>query len=55
MDGKGSIQINKKKKKLLFRLIIKLDYTKANFDMLIIIAKVISGTVRIINQKKEVI
>jgi len=55
MDGKGNIQINKKKKKLLFRLIIKLNYTKANFDMLIIIAKVISGTVKIINQKKEVI
>jgi heme/copper-type cytochrome/quinol oxidase subunit 1 len=55
MDGNGDIQINHlRKKSLLYRLIIKFNYTKLNYNMLINIAKVIGGKVIIVN-KKEVI
>lgn len=56
MDGDGSIQVNHwRKKSLQFRLIIKLKYWISNYKMLIIISKTIGGTVRIVNDKKEVI
>jgi len=48
MDGDGSIQVNHlRKHSLQYRLIIKLSNIKSNFNMLIKIAKVIGGTVRI--------
>jgi len=56
MDGGGSIQVNHWRKQYLqYRIIIKLKNLKSNFEMLIKIAKVIGGTVKIINSKKEVI
>jgi cytochrome c oxidase subunit 1 len=56
MDGYGSIQVNHwRMKSLQYRLIIKLNYLKSNYDMLILIAKNIGGIVRIVNNKKEVI
>lgn len=65
MDGDGSIQVNHWREKYLeYRLIIKLSNLKSNYNMLIEIAKVIGGTVRItgkgadviwvVNKKKEV-
>ena len=55
MDGNGDIQINHLgKKSLLYRLTIKFNNTKLNYNMLIKIAKVIGGKVMIVN-KKEVI
>lgn len=54
MDGDGSIQVNHwRKQSLQYRLIIKLNNHKSNFDMLIKIAKVIGGIVRIVSSKKE--
>ena len=48
MDGDGSIQVNHWHKKYLqYRLIIKLSNIKSNYDMLIKIAKVIGGNVRV--------
>lgn len=48
MDGDGSIQVNHwRKKNLQYRLIIKLSNLESNYNMLILIAKVIGGTVRI--------
>ena len=66
MDGDGSIQVNHwRKQSLLFRLVIKLSNIKSNYDMLIEIAKVVGGTVRItgksadvfwvVNKKEEII
>jgi hypothetical protein len=56
MDGDGSIQINHwRKKNLQYRLIIKLSNLKSNYNMLIEIAKVIGGTVRIEKKEKNVI
>jgi hypothetical protein len=56
MDGDGSIQVNHwRKRNLQYRLVIKLSNLKSNYKMLITIAKVISGNVRIINNKKEVV
>jgi len=56
MDGDGSIQVNHwHKQSLQYRLVIKLKNLKSNYNMLIKIAKVIGGTVRIVNEKKEVI
>ena len=56
MDGDGSIQVNHWRKKYLqYRLIIKLSYLEGNYNMLLKIAKVIGGTVRIVNNNKEVI
>jgi len=48
MDGDGSIQVNHwRKKSLQFRLVIKLSNIISNYDMLIKIALVIGGSVRI--------
>jgi hypothetical protein len=56
MDGKGSIQVNHwHMKSLQYRLIIKLSNFQDNHTMLLKIAKIIGGTVRIVNNKKEVI
>jgi hypothetical protein len=56
MDGDGSIEINHwKMKSLQYRLIIKLKNLKTNYTMLITIAKVIGGTVIILNNNKQVI
>lgn len=42
MDGNGDIQINIQKKKILkYRLIIKLNSLKSNYNMLINIVKTI--------------
>lgn len=56
MDGNGSIQVNHwRKKSLQYRLIIKLSNLEYNYSMLIKIAKVIGGTVRVVKGNKEVI
>jgi cytochrome c oxidase subunit 1 len=56
MDGDGSIQVNRWRMKYLqYRLIIKLSNLKSNYNMLLNIAIIIGGTVRIVNNKKEVI
>lgn len=56
MDGDGSIQVNHwRKKNLQYRLVIKLSNLESNYNMLILIAKVIGGTVRISKKKDNVI
>lgn len=56
MDGDGSIQVNHwRKQALQYRLIIKLSKLESNEAMLIEIAKVIGGTVRITGKGKDVI
>lgn len=56
MDGDGSIQVNHWRKQYLqYRLIIKLSNIKSNYNMLVQIAKVIGGTVRIIGKRADVI
>ena len=56
MDGDGSIQVNHwRKQSLQYRLIIKLSNIKSNYNMLIEIAKVIGGTVRITGKGLDVI
>lgn len=56
MDGDGSIQVNHWRKKYLqYRLVIKLTNLPSNYKMLIEIAKVIGGTVRIVNKTTNVI
>lgn len=56
MDGDGSIQVNHWKSKYLeFRLVIKLSNIITNYNMLIKIAKVIGGSVRITGKTKDVI
>ena len=56
MDGNGNIQINHTHKKYLhYRLIIKLNNLKLNYNMLINIAKTIGGSVKVVNSDKEVI
>ena len=57
MDGDGSIQVNHwRMKSLQYRLIIKLSNTSNNnYIMLMKIAKVIGGTVKEVNHKKEVV
>ncbi len=56
MDGDGSIQVNHwRKQSLQYRLIIKLSNIKSNYNMLIEIAKVIGGTVRITGKGTDVI
>ena len=52
MDGDGSIQVNHwREQSLQYRLIIKLSNLPSNYNMLIEIAKVLGGTVRIIGSK----
>jgi hypothetical protein len=56
MDGDGSIQVNHwRGQSLQYRLIIKLSNLKSNYNMLIEIAKVIGGTVRITGKGADVI
>lgn len=56
MDGGGSIQVNHwRKQSLQFRLVIKLSNIKSNYDMLVRIAIVIGGTVRITSKGTNVI
>ena len=56
MDGDGSIQVNHwRKKSLQYRLIIKLSNVRSNYNMLVKIAKVIGGTVRITSKGADVI
>ncbi len=56
MDGDGSIQVNHwRKNSLQYRLIIKLSNLKSNYNMLIEVAKVIGGTVRITAKGADVI
>lgn len=56
MDGDGSIQVNHwRKQSLQYRLIIKLSNLKSNYNMLIEIAKVVGGTVRITGKGEDVI
>lgn len=56
MDGDGSIQVNHwRKQSLQYRLVIKLSNIKSNYDMLIEIAKVVGGTVRITGKSADVI
>jgi cytochrome c oxidase subunit 1 len=56
MDGNGSIQVNHwKKKSLQYRLVIKLSYIRSNYTMLIKIAKVMGGSVRITEKDRFVI
>jgi hypothetical protein len=56
MDGDGSIQVNHwRGQSLQYRLIIKLSNIKSNYNMLIEIAKVIGGTVRITGKGADVI
>lgn len=56
MDGDGSIQVNHwRKQSLQYRLIIKLSNLKSNYNMLIEIAKVVGGTVRITSKGADVI
>jgi LAGLIDADG endonuclease len=56
MDGDGSIQVNHwREKSLQYRLVIKLSNLKSNYDMLIEIAKIVGGTVRITGKDKDVI
>lgn len=56
MDGDGSIQVNHwRKQSLQYRLVIKLSNITSNYDMLIKIAKVIGGSVRITGKDEDVI
>jgi hypothetical protein len=56
LEGDGSIQVNHwRSKSLQFRLIIKLKNLPSNYDMLILIAKVVGGQVRYTNKEKFVI
>lgn len=56
MDGDGSIQVNHwRKQSLQYRLVIKLSNLKSNYNMLIEIAKVIGGTVRVTGKGADVI
>jgi hypothetical protein len=56
MDGDGSIQVNHwRYQSLQYRLVIKLSNIISNYNMLIKIAKVIKGNVRITGKGKEII
>jgi hypothetical protein len=56
MDGDGNIQVNHwRNNSLQFRIIIKLSNIKSNYNMLIEIAKVIGGNVRITGGGDDVI
>jgi len=56
MEGDGSIQVNHcRKQSLQFRLVIKLSNLPSNYNMLVKIATVIGGSVRITGRNKDVI
>jgi len=56
MDGDGSIQVNHwREQSLQYRLVIKLSNLKSNYNMLVEIAKVVGGTVRITGKEADVI
>lgn len=56
MDGDGSIQVNHwREQSLQYRLVIKLSNLTSNYSMLIKIAKVVGGSVRITGKGKNVI
>lgn len=56
MDGDGSIQVNHwRKKSLQYRLVIKLSNLTSNYNMLIKIAKVVGGSVRITGKGNDII
>lgn len=56
MDGDGSIQVNHwRKQSLQYRLVIKLSNLKSNYNMLVKIAKVVGGTVRITGKETDII
>ena len=56
MDGDGSIQVNHwRKQSLQYRLVIKLSNIRSNYNMLIKVAKVVGGTVRITGKGADVI
>ena len=56
MDGDGSIQVNHwRQKSLQYRLIIKISNIQSNYKMLVQIAKIIGGTVRVTGKGKDVI
>ena len=56
IDGDGSIQVNHwRKKSLQFRLVIKLSNITSNYNMLLKIAKVIGGNVRITGKGADAI
>lgn len=56
MDGNGSIQVNHwREQSLQYRLILKLSNFKSNYKMLVEIAKVVGGTVRVSGNGKDVI
>lgn len=56
MDGDGSIQVNHwRYQSLQYRLVIKLSNITSNYNMLIKIAKVIGGSVRITGKGEDVI
>ena len=56
MDGDGSIQVNHwREQSLQYRLVIKLSNISSNYNMLIEIAKVVGGTVRITGKGADVI
>ena len=56
MDGDGSIQVNHwRKQSLQYRLVIKLSNIQSNYNMLVQIAKIIGGTVRVTGKGRDVI
>lgn len=56
MDGNGTIQVNHwREQSLQYRLIIKLSNFKSNYNMLVEIAKIVGGTVRVAGKGKNVI
>lgn len=56
IEGDGSIQVNHwRSKNLQFRMVIKLSNLPSNYNMLISIAKVIGGSVKIVEKNKFVI
>ncbi len=56
MDGDGSIHVNHLREQFLqYTLIIKLSNIKSNYNMLVEIAKVVGGTVRVTGKGKDVI
>ena len=56
MDGDGSIQVNHwRRQSLQYRLVIKLSNIQSNYNMLVQIAKIIGGTVRVTGKGGDVI